>query len=167
MSCLFNSLHHFIPNESSHSIRQKICDYLQNNSPIMDGLETADILQLDSGPGGAVKYIESMRNVSTWGGAIEIQAACNLWSFRIIVRNNREQEKSIIEFLPISELLRLPEATTEFNHTPSTSSTEYNQKTSACKQASVFLHLPADRSKLWTKTIELKWTGGHYEPVRS
>jgi hypothetical protein len=51
--------------------------------------------------------------------------------------------------------------------TPSTSSTEYNQKTSACKQASVFLHLPADRSKLWTKTIELKWTGGHYEPVRS
>lgn len=144
MSCLFNSLHHFIPNESSHSIRQKICDYLQNNSPIMDGLETAVILQLDSGPGGAGKYIESMRNVSTWGGAIEIQAACNLWSFRIIVRNNRGQEKSIIEFLPISELLQLPpEATTEFNH------------------------LPTDRSKLWTKTIELEWTGGHYEPVRS
>ena len=143
MSCLFNSLHHFIPNESSHSIRQKICDYLQNNSPIMDGLETADILQLDSGPGGAGKYIESMRNVSTWGGAIEIQAACNLWSFRIIVRNNRGQEKSIIEFLPISELLQLPPATTEF------------------------IHLPAARSKLCTKTIELEWTGGHYEPVRS
>ena len=143
MSCLFNSLHHFIPNESSHSIRQKICDYLQNNSPIMDGLETADILQLDSGPGGAVKYIESMRNVSTWGGAIEIQAACNLWSFRIIVRNNRGRDKSNIEFLPISELLQLPPATTEFNH------------------------LPTDRSRKWTKTIELEWTGGHYEPVRS
>ena len=102
----------------------------------MDGLETADILQLDSGPGGAGKYIESMRNVSTWGGAIEIQAACNLWSFRIIVRNNRGRDKSNIEFLPISELLQLPPATT-------------------------------DRSRKWTKTIELEWTGGHYEPVRS
>jgi len=123
MSCLFNSLHHFIPNESSHSIRQKICDYLQNNSPIIDGLDTAVILELDSGPGGASKYIESMRSESTWGGAIEIQCACNLWSFRIIVRNNRGGEKSSIEFLPISELC--------------------------------------------TKTIELEWTGGHYEPVRS
>ena len=123
MSCLFNSLHHFIPNESSHSIRQKICDYLQNNSPIMDGLDTAVILELDSGAVGAGKYIEIMRRESTWGGAIEIQAACNVWSFRIIVRNNRAREKSSIEFLPISEL--------------------------------------------WTKTIELEWTGGHYEPVRA
>ena len=123
MSCLFNSLHHFIPNESSHSIRQKICDYLQNNSPIMDGLDTAVILELDSGAVGAGKYIEIMRRESTWGGAIEIQAACNVWSFRIIVRNNRAREKSSIEFLPISEL--------------------------------------------WTNTIELEWTGGHYEPVRA
>lgn len=123
MSCLFNSLHHFIPNESSHSIRQKICDYLQNNSPIMDGLDTAVILELDSGAVGAGKYIEIMRRESTWGGAIEIQTACNVWSFRIIVRNNRGREKSSIEFLPISEL--------------------------------------------WTKTIELEWTGGHYEPVRA
>jgi len=120
---LFNSLHHFIPNESSHSIRQKICDYLQNNSPIMDGLDTAVILELDSGAVGAGKYIEIMRRESTWGGAIEIQAACNVWSFRIIVRNNRGREKSSIEFLPISELC--------------------------------------------TKTIELEWTGGHYEPVRA
>ena len=89
----------------------------------MDGLDTAVILELDSGAVGAGKYIEIMRRESTWGGAIEIQAACNVWSFRIIVRNNRAREKSSIEFLPISEL--------------------------------------------WTKTIELEWTGGHYEPVRA
>ena len=63
-----------------------------------------------------------MRNTSTWGGAIEIQVACNLWNFKIIVRNHRSNEKSNIEFIPIS--------------------TQYD------------------------KTIELEWTGGHYEPVR-
>ena len=35
MSCLFNSLHYFIPNESSFDIRQKICDYLQGNKKII------------------------------------------------------------------------------------------------------------------------------------
>ena len=103
MSCLFNSLHHFIPNESSHSIRQKICDYLQNNSPIMDGLDTAVILELDSGAVGAGKYIEIMRRESTWGGAIEIQAACNLWCFKIIVKDIRNHNNiKNIEFIPVN-----------------------------------------------------------------
>ena len=48
MSCLFNSLQYFIPNESSVDIRNKICDYLQNNNKIIDGLETSYVLQLDN-----------------------------------------------------------------------------------------------------------------------
>ena len=43
-----------------------------------------------------------MRNTSTWGGAIEIQAACNLYNVIIIVRNYRDHNGKNIEFLPIS-----------------------------------------------------------------
>jgi len=137
MSCLFNSLHYFIPSESSYTIRQKICDYLQNNNKIMDGLDTDDILQMDSANGsanGSAKYIEHMRLTSTWGGAIEIQVACNLWNFRIIVKNNRG-----------------------FNHSHSTSSTN------CCKSEIEFLPITSTEIK---NTIQLEWTGGHYEPVR-
>ena len=97
MSCLFNSLSHFIQ-ENSFMIRQKICDYLESNHAIMDGLETKFILELDS-----KNYINQMRSTSTWGGAIEIQAACNIYSARIIVHNYRESWKSDkkIEFLPL------------------------------------------------------------------
>ena len=63
-----------------------------------------------------------MRNTWCWGGAIEIQAACNLWSLCIIVRNYRDRKGEKIEFIPVT------------GH--------------------------------FTRTIELEWTGGHYEPVR-
>jgi hypothetical protein len=46
-------------------------------------------------------YIRNMRSPSTWGGAIEIQAACNLWNVKIVVHNKRDVNNSIIEFLPI------------------------------------------------------------------
>jgi hypothetical protein len=115
MSCLFNSLSHFIP-ESSYQIRQTICDYLQENKPLIDGLETKVILDMEN-----PNYVSHMRATSTWGGAIEIQAACNIWSLRIIVRNYRDSDRKNIEFLPFSGL--------------------------------------------YDKTIELYWTGGHYEPI--
>lgn len=95
MSCLFNSLSYFIK-EDSFTIRQKICDYLQNNSPIMDGLDTSFILHLER-----PNYIPMMRQTSTWGGAIEIQAACNIWNIKIIVSNIRNRDGSHIEFIPI------------------------------------------------------------------
>ena len=141
MSCLFNSLHYFIPSDSSYTIRQKICDYLQNNNTIMDGLDTDAILQMESANGsdnesanGSAKYIERMRLTSTWGGAIEIQVACNLWNFRIIVKNNRV-----------------------FNHTTSTSTT--------ARSKSEIEFLPITPTEI-KNTIQLEWTGGHYEPVR-
>ena len=101
MSCLFNSLSRFIP-ESSCDIRQKICDYLEANNKIMDGIETKDILTMDSN-----NYIQTMRNTSTWGGAIEIQAACNIWNMSINVHNIRGSEGGQINFVPItSETLK-------------------------------------------------------------
>lgn len=95
MSCLFNSLSFFLQ-INSFEIRQKICDYLQNNEKIIDGMETKDILNLENN-----NYIQSMRNMSTWGGAIEIQSACNIWNLKIIVKNIRDRNKSDIEFIPL------------------------------------------------------------------
>ena len=119
MSCLFNSMSHFLP-ISSAQIRSDICGYLAANRPLIDGIETRQILEMDAGP----NYIDKMRSHNTWGGAIEIQAACNLWRLRIVVRNicSRDRTRPNIEFLP---------GTSSFD-----------------------------------RTIELEWSGGHYEPVR-
>jgi hypothetical protein len=102
MSCLFNSLSHFIPQTDPQAIRQRICDYLQANSPIIDGMNTHDVLQLDS---SSDQYIDAMRSPSTWGGAIEIQAACNIWNARIMVHDIRTGHGQTIEFLPVSTIL--------------------------------------------------------------
>ena len=104
MSCLFNSMSHFIKEDwGPHGIRQRICDYLQNNLPILDGMETRDVLQLEAP--SSEHYISNMRNSSTWGGAIEIQCACNIWNARIIVHDirngNRNNNSKKIEFLPL------------------------------------------------------------------
>jgi len=100
MSCLFNSLSHFIPQTDAHAIRQRICDYLQANSPIIDGMTTHEVLQLDSSK-SSDQYIRDMRASTTCGGAIEIQAACNIWNARTIVRmGHGHGHGQTIEFLP-------------------------------------------------------------------
>ena len=133
MSCLFNSMSHFIKEDGgSHGIRQRICDYLQNNLPILDGMETRDVLQLEAP--SYEHYISNMRKQSTWGGAIEIQCACNIWNARIIVHDirngnntngNTNGNSKKIEFLP--------------------------------------LRLNID-SIIPPLEFELEWSGGHYEP---
>jgi hypothetical protein len=119
MSCLFNSLSYFI-NEDSFKIRQKICDYLQENKPIIDGIETCEILKFESN--NTNTYVTNMRSTSTWGGAIEIQAACNIWNLQINVSNYRDRNNRIIQFIPL-----------KINY---------------------------------EKTINIYWTGGHYEPIK-
>ena len=97
MSCLFDSLTYFL-NYTSEQIRQKICDYLQNNKPIIDGLETNFILELED-----ENYVENMRKNYQWGGGIEIQAACNIWNLRIIIINLIVKDNNHIEFIPITK----------------------------------------------------------------
>ena len=96
MSCLFNSLSHFFQ-EDSNTIRQLICNYLETNGKIIEGLDTEIILSLDNSKND---YIRQMRLQTTWGGAIEIQAASNIWNVRILVHNIRDMH-NIIEFIPI------------------------------------------------------------------
>ena len=97
MSCLFDSLSHYLPGTSTN-IRTKICDYLQQNNKIIDGMNTCDILNLETSD-----YIAKMRKSSTWGGAIEIQCACNIWKIRVLVEDIRHKKKhNVIEFIPIN-----------------------------------------------------------------
>jgi hypothetical protein len=95
---------HFIKEDwGPTGIRQRICDYLEKNLPILEGMETCDVLQLEAP--SAAHYISKMRNSSTWGGAIEIQCACNIWNARIIVHDIRSHysnnKNNKIEFLPL------------------------------------------------------------------
>lgn len=98
MSCLFNSLARFV-GEPSAVVRQKICDYLAAGKPIIEGLDTRTILAYEY---EGRDYVQRMRRPSTWGGAIEIQAACNLWGYRVVVHNHRTAARTQIEFLPVS-----------------------------------------------------------------
>jgi hypothetical protein len=102
MSCLFNSLGRLLGIEPQ-ALRQQICDFLEANRPIMEGMETAAICALDGGSVAA--YIGRMRLASTWGGAIEIGAACNLFNIRICVENRRSKANSLIEFVPVAGII--------------------------------------------------------------
>ena len=99
MICLFNSLNYFIK-EESYEIRQKICNYLQENKTIIDGLDTNYILSLEHN--SSENYISKMRLIHTWGGAIEIQCACNIWGLCINVKNYRDNNNRTIEFIPLN-----------------------------------------------------------------
>lgn len=101
MSCLFNSLQYFIPSLTPLQIRHQICDYLFENNPVIDGLDTREMLSMIHARGDE-NYIEEMRNSSTWGTAIEIQAACNIWRTAIIVINIRDNPSTKIKFLPVN-----------------------------------------------------------------
>jgi len=101
MSCLFNSLGRLLAKDPQ-ALRQEICNYLEAGSPVVEGLNTVDILTMEAG--NPKTYIANMRRPQTWGGAIEIQAAAVLHSARIVVRNIRSHQRGAkdIEFLPVT-----------------------------------------------------------------
>jgi len=95
MSCLFDSIAYFLKLDG-FTVRQRICDYLEQNNPIMEGIETKDILLIEDS-----EYIRKMRNTVTFGGAPEIRASCNIWNIKIIVYINSDHSKQI-DFIPIN-----------------------------------------------------------------
>ena len=101
MSCLFDSLSYFI-NEASIDIRNKICDYLEQNKPIIEGADTNKIIEYENN--SVHDYINNMRSTSAPGGAIEIQAACNIWNISINVHNYRDPSNKIIQFIPMNKI---------------------------------------------------------------
>jgi len=84
-------------NEDHVSIRQKICNYLESDNIIIEGMNTKDVLEIDR-----KNYVNDMRNLSTMGGGIEIQCACNIWNCQINVHHSNNK---IIEFLPLNKYI--------------------------------------------------------------
>ena len=97
MSCLFNSLSYFVK-ENSDELRHNICNYLEKNPSLMDGMTTEQVIHYENGQ-SLKDYINSMRNTSTWGGAIEIKAFCNIYKKNVFVRNIRDSTSKLIEFV--------------------------------------------------------------------
>jgi len=101
MSCLFDSVQISIVDETSTSIRNKVCDYLERNHAILPGISTSVLLELDR-----PNYISEMRKRTTWGGAIEIAVICNIFNICIMVINTRDNKKNTnttLKFIPINE----------------------------------------------------------------
>jgi len=77
MSCLFNSFSRIV-GEDSASIRARICDWLATDPALMEDLSASTVVLVESGrPLDA--YVQQMRHMNTWGGAIEIRAFIQLW----------------------------------------------------------------------------------------
>ena len=91
MSCLFDSLSKYL-DMKSNEIRQLICDYLEKNNSILDGIDTNYLLNMEN-----TNYVLDMRKRYTWGGAIEIKAACNIWGLQIYVHDCKN--KKTIKFM--------------------------------------------------------------------
>ncbi len=100
MSCYFDSVSSFI-HIDSFSLRQMICDYLESNYSVMEGMNTSTLLKsIDN------DYIAKMRNNQTWAGGIEISATCNLFALKIIVNSFHNGQQRKYEFLPIYKRYR-------------------------------------------------------------
>ena len=97
MSCLFNSLSHFLNGVTSTQLREIICNYMKQNPKIMDDTRIDDVIKWENG-NSIEDYLSNMEKTSTWGGGIEIKCFCEIYSIRVLVNfNNRK-----IEFLPAS-----------------------------------------------------------------
>lgn len=94
MSCLFNSFSRIV-GEAPQTIRARICDWLATDPALMDDLSASTVVMVESGkPLDA--YVQQMRSVNTWGGAIEIRAFIQLWKRPVKVWAIRQ--KRWIEF---------------------------------------------------------------------
>lgn len=97
MSCLFRSLSHFIENVNENELRDILVDYLEKD-PILIGDDTHLKQILSTQNSNIDSYTKTMRQRSTWGGAIEIRAFCELFDIKVIVFVIRENRN--IEFIP-------------------------------------------------------------------
>ena len=96
MSCLFECIAKHMKLPSSEYARKEICDYLIQGLPILDGMDTADILSMED-----PQYVQKMRKPQTPGGAIEIQVAANIWRIHVVVKGRTV--KPPMEFKPLDE----------------------------------------------------------------
>jgi len=90
MSCLFRALGNAV-GLNENTMRMEIVDFLKTNPPLMGEDATAvDIVNwTDSCSLG--EYTKHMSKNSTWGGAMEIRAFCQMYRAQVAVHyNNRK-----------------------------------------------------------------------------
>ena len=97
MSCLFNTLSTFV-NINLNDLRDNICNYLHSNPHLHEDINANDYINWSGEYGNMDNYINMMKRSSTWGGAIEIKAFCNMYNIEANVANT--QTGKIINFLP-------------------------------------------------------------------
>ena len=98
MSCLFDTLSSFV-NLKSTDLRENICNYLKNNPNLYEDIKAEDYIIWNGEQHKNIEsYIDMMRKTSTWGGAIEIKAFCNMYHTKVIVNGRNNKEK--VEFIP-------------------------------------------------------------------
>jgi hypothetical protein len=88
MSCLFRSLSTFISNMNDHQLRQMIVDYIEKNPRLCQDSSCMDYQTLVHHEFGSMSlqdYCRHMRQDSTWGGAIEIRAFCDMFDAHVHV----------------------------------------------------------------------------------
>ena len=71
MSCLFDSLSHFIKDKSALDLRLEICNFLRTDPRVLGGELKASQCIWDSGK-SFDDYIAEMSRESTWGTSLEI-----------------------------------------------------------------------------------------------
>jgi hypothetical protein len=81
MSCLFIAIGSGVCIDHK-KVRSDICDYLDNDGPMFDDLNSFTLLDTIS---NKKQYIDRMRKNNTWGGGIEIRAACEVYKINICV----------------------------------------------------------------------------------
>lgn len=106
MSCLFRALARFVSDESEASLRGKIVDYLAENPELNDGMTARNAVEWEVDGQSFGNYLGKMRQGSTWGGAIEIKAFCDMHRAKVCVHvmgRGRQIGPPAIEFLPSAE----------------------------------------------------------------
>ena len=101
MSCLFRSLSYFINNTNENQLRQIIVEYLEKDPILIQPDKKASEIIRSEFPSDTLQfYVEKMKRSSTWGGAIEIKAFCELFSMQVGVLVL--ESKKEITFVPSS-----------------------------------------------------------------
>lgn len=99
MSCLFHSLAYFVKTDSAELIRQKVCNFLALNRPLAHADAQTYIQWETQKP--LDQYVREMRHSGTWGGAIEIQAFCELYGFSVKCIDQRTQKS--FAYVPLNK----------------------------------------------------------------
>ena len=139
MSCLFQSLSAFIQGTDAASLRHILADYMEKNPVLYDNERMSDIVQWEEGRPSLPQYVARMRLQSTWGGAIEIKAFCDLFHASVSVLVLRDGKT--VEFKPSPPLV--PPGATTFATTGATTGATTSEPLQ----------------------FVISWNGFHYEPV--